>query len=456
MEGKQKTTANGAAHEIPAEINNVPVEGIDLAGLSKGAEDEIKRETEANELMKKSMEHLQLGTTEDEEEVVFEPDEEYVARMGGQAASLRQSSGNIKAVGFAAQDEGEKAKVERFSRLHTKYDFIKVKVWLEDHYYIMSRFIVSRMLTLIKVSPEDAIKVALELKKDLVDQGLLSLTQADLEKHLFRIMEVKGYGHIYRERFTMTLKFHHQRVPLIIIIAGTGCMGKSFLATQLAERINVPNVLQTNLVYEFLNSVKDITTEPLIYRRFASKKELLDDFRSDCKMVRDAVKTDLDKALKEGKSIILEGFHIDPALFLHLIEHNSIIPYPKVNQKKLEGEAVSIQPAAENKGNEPKGVILPVIFNMNEKDHRLFVENMLSTSTYDRQFAQGLSEDTHAQTSALLSNLRYIQSYLCRFAPPFQLLEVKAQSFPETLDHLHTVVLEGIQQAFQMTSAFEQ
>jgi hypothetical protein len=153
MEGKQKTTANGAAHEIPAEINNVPVEGIDLAGLSKGAEDEIKRETEANELMRKSLEHLQLGTTEDEEEVVFEPDEEYVARMGGQAAGLRQSSGNIKAVGFAAQDEGEKAKVERFSRLHTKYDFIKVKVWLEDHYYIMSRFIVSRMLTLIKVSP---------------------------------------------------------------------------------------------------------------------------------------------------------------------------------------------------------------------------------------------------------------------------------------------------------------
>jgi len=59
---------------------------------------------------------------------------------------------------------------------------------------------------------------------------------------------------------------------------------------------------------------------------------------------------------------------------------------------------------------------------------------------------QGLSEDIRAQTSALLSNLRYIQSYLCRFAPPFQLLEVKAHSFPETLDHLHTIVLEGIQQ----------
>lgn len=61
--------------------------------------------------------------------------------------------------------------------------------------------------TLGQVSPEDAIKVALELKKDLVDQGQLSLTQADLEKHLFHIMETRGYGQIYRERFTMTLKY---------------------------------------------------------------------------------------------------------------------------------------------------------------------------------------------------------------------------------------------------------
>jgi len=157
----------------------------------------------------------------------------------------------------------------------------------------------------------------------------------------------------------------------------------------------------------------------------------------------------LEKALKEGKSIILEGFNIDPALYLHLIEHNSIIPYPKVNQKKLSEDDLKAQPDESEPSNEPKGVILPVIFNMNEKDHRLFVENMLSTSTYDQQCAQGLSEDIRAQTSALLSNLRYIQSYLCRFAPPFQLLEVKAHSFPETLDHLHTIVLEGIQQAFK-------
>ena len=33
----------------------------------------------------------------------------------------------------------------------SKYDLVKVRVWLEDHYYVLSRFLVSRMLTVTKV-----------------------------------------------------------------------------------------------------------------------------------------------------------------------------------------------------------------------------------------------------------------------------------------------------------------
>ncbi len=97
------------------------------------------------------------------------------------------------------------------------------------------------------------------------------------------------------------------------------------------------------------------------------------------------MKTDIDKALKEGKSIILEGFHIDPALYLHLIEHNSIIS------------------SSDKFKDEPKGVIIPFIFNMNEKDHRLFVENWLSCSIHDRQFAKVNLKTKTKQTSLSLS-----------------------------------------------------
>jgi len=66
----------------------------------------------------------------------------------------------------------------------SKYDFVKVRVWLgdnADHYYVLSRFLLSRMLTVTKIPNHVAIKIALELKKLLVDNSLLDVSQSDLE-----------------------------------------------------------------------------------------------------------------------------------------------------------------------------------------------------------------------------------------------------------------------------------
>ncbi|GKV17572.1 hypothetical protein SLEP1_g28056 [Rubroshorea leprosula] len=129
----------------------------------------------------------------------------------------------------------------------SKYDFVKVKVWLgdnADHYYVFSRFLLSRMLTVTKIPNHVAIKIALELKKLLVDNSLLDVSQSDLEANLFKLMERRGYGEEYINRYKMMTRFHHQRVPLVILVCGTACVGKSTIATQLAQRLNLPNVLQ--------------------------------------------------------------------------------------------------------------------------------------------------------------------------------------------------------------------
>lgn len=54
-------------------------------------------------------------------------------------------------------------------KTYSKYDLVKVKVSLEDHFYVFSRFLISRILTLIKVKEKDSIKVTLEVKKMLVE-----------------------------------------------------------------------------------------------------------------------------------------------------------------------------------------------------------------------------------------------------------------------------------------------
>ncbi|KAF5193931.1 2-phosphoglycerate kinase [Thalictrum thalictroides] len=203
----------------------------------------------------------------------------------------------------------------------SKYDFVKVKVWLgdnADHYYVLSRFLLSRMLTVTKIPNHVAIKIALELKKLLIDNSLLDVSQSDLEANLFKLMERRGYGEEYINRYKMMTRFHHQRVPLVVLVCGTACTGKSTIATQLAQRLNLPNVLQTDMVYELLRTSTEapLVSTPVWARDFNSSEELITEFCRECRIVRKGLAGDLKKAMKDGKPIIIEGVHLDPSIYL--------------------------------------------------------------------------------------------------------------------------------------------
>jgi len=203
----------------------------------------------------------------------------------------------------------------------SKYDLVKVRVWLEDHYYVLSRFLVSRMLTVTKVALEDAIKASLELKKRLVDQHKLDVQQDVMEKLLFSLIRQFGYKDIHLERYRMITRFHHQRVPLIVLISGTGCIGKSILATQLAERLNLPSVLQTDLVHEMMAALStDLTGIPIWGRPFISAEQTVADWKRECAIIRKGLEGDIRKAFEDGKPIIIEGIHLDLSLYDDVLE----------------------------------------------------------------------------------------------------------------------------------------
>ena len=50
----------------------------------------------------------------------------------------------------------------------------------------------------------------------------------------------------------MITTFYQKRLPFIIIVAGTECMGKSTLVTQLGDRINISNIVQTSIVHKVM------------------------------------------------------------------------------------------------------------------------------------------------------------------------------------------------------------
>jgi hypothetical protein len=63
-----------------------------------------------------------------------------------------------------------------------------------------------------------AIKIALELKKLLVDNSLLDVSQSDLEANLFKLMEKRGYGEDYINRYKMMTRYLQHDVCNITMI----------------------------------------------------------------------------------------------------------------------------------------------------------------------------------------------------------------------------------------------
>ncbi|KAH9601610.1 hypothetical protein LSM04_004855 [Trypanosoma melophagium] len=140
--------------------------------------------------------------------------------------------------------------------MSSKYDRVKVKVHLGgDHYYILSRFMLSKMLTFCKLPTTAAVRVSLELKKFLVDQGKLHVTQAELEAATFYTMAQYGFGEAHTRLFPLMTRFYMERVPLLILIAGSGCCSKTFIAHSLASKLNTHNVVSTDLLLDVLTAV---------------------------------------------------------------------------------------------------------------------------------------------------------------------------------------------------------
>ncbi|XP_070032508.1 uncharacterized protein, partial [Nicotiana tomentosiformis] len=115
---------------------------------------------------------------------------------------------------------------------------------------------------------------------------------------------------------------YHQRIPLVILVCGTACVGKSTIATQLAQRLNLPNVLQTEMVYELLRTSTDapLMSPPVWARDFGSSEELITEFCRECRIIWKGLAGDLKKAMKDGKPIIIESFLEVPFLFQDLFE----------------------------------------------------------------------------------------------------------------------------------------
>lgn len=161
---------------------------------------------------------------------------------------------------------------------------------------------------------------------------------------------------------------------------------------------------------------------------FASDEALLSEYMSDCAVVRKGVTSDIDKCLKEGKSLIVEGFHIDPRLY----------------QKEVAVQVHSTSSSTSSTGF--SGIVVPFLLTLDEPSHWEFL-----TNCPDPRYR------TPAARDCGLANLQRVQRYLCAHQDepgvlPFLEIPINVHSFHETLDLMHDIVLERIEAEYVVKS----
>lgn len=121
---------------------------------------------------------------------------------------------------------------------------------------------------------------------------------------------------------------------MIVFLSGTIGIAKSIIATHLAERMSISNVLQTEIMESVMQNIHpELFQSNFKNQVFSSEKEMMVHYQSRCRQVRRGANTDINKGLSEGKPLIIEGYTVDPSLYVtRLDKDNSDIPEEKIKE----------------------------------------------------------------------------------------------------------------------------
>jgi 2-phosphoglycerate kinase len=128
-----------------------------------------------------------------------------------------------------------------------------------------------------------------------------------------------NYAGNYIKRFQIMNKLYSVKYPLIILISGTNFVGKSTIATKLSEKMNIPNILQTQVIFDVMSLMdKNFCTKQFyLDENYSTNEKLIEAYISESQSIRKGAAFDIQKALSEGKPLIIEGHHIIPSLYIN-------------------------------------------------------------------------------------------------------------------------------------------
>ena len=178
------------------------------------------------------------------------------------------------------------------------------------------------------LAPARAYHVAEVIEERLHAAGRLAITRDELHGIALEVIRDE-VGPKYAEPFSKWLQVMRLEMPLIILLGGATGVGKSTIATMVANRLGINRVIPTDAIREVMRSMLTADLFPTLHTSLFDVGRIVRTplprsadpdiigFREQAAAVTVGIEALVQRAIDEGTDLIVEGAHVVPG-FLKL------------------------------------------------------------------------------------------------------------------------------------------
>ncbi len=186
-----------------------------------------------------------------------------------------------------------------------------------------SKGLLAQSFTATGLPPSKAYEVAEAIQDDLRDRGELSITMSRLKELAEEYLETMTSPE-FADRYRRLAEIDNLDTPVIILIGGTTGVGKSTIAAEVAHRLGITRFMSTDSIREVMRGIFTQDLMPALHESaFDAWRGLrvpvphganpvVVGFREQAAVVATGVQALIERSMREGVSLVIEGVHLVP------------------------------------------------------------------------------------------------------------------------------------------------
>jgi 2-phosphoglycerate kinase len=173
-----------------------------------------------------------------------------------------------------------------------------------------SKGLTAQTLSATGLAPGRAFELARIVERKLGETGAAEIDVAALRELTEQVLLAEeGEGAV--RRFRNWYRLDRLERPLVVMLAGTTGVGKSTLATMLASRLGITRVIATDVIRQVLRAFFTHEAMPSVHHS-AFEAGGVEGYRIQAGRVDTGIAAIVERAVTEGKPVVVEGVHIVP------------------------------------------------------------------------------------------------------------------------------------------------